>query len=126
MAPVSTQKECALVAFLIPLPGKGEELQQVLQGLARNILQEAGCLRANVTRAPGEEDALTLFTLWVGPLALARFQVSDSFRILMGASSVLSAPAQIRFLAGNTTDGSEVQAGPGNPAGPKVLEGFPL
>ena len=105
MSPAFPNREYALAAFMTPLPGKVEELQQVLEGLAARIHLESGCLQATLSRALGEDEVLTLFTLWKDAPALARFRASDSLAILMGASGVLSAPAQRRFLAGSVSDG---------------------
>lgn len=90
-------------ALLTPIPEKLEEFLQTLQCLHLEIKKEPGCLDCVVGRDVDGGPRFLLFMVWRDLAALEAHMESENFRILLGATSVLSAPADFRFIAANSS-----------------------
>lgn len=86
-------------ALLTALPGKQDELRQTLRSLQEEIRQQAGCLDCTVAQDTEGESRFLIFTVWKELAFLEAHLDSEPFRILLGATSVLSAPVGFRFIA---------------------------
>jgi quinol monooxygenase YgiN len=90
-------------ALLTPIPAKLEEFLQTIQCLHLEIKKEPGCLDCVVGRDVDGGPRFLLFMVWRDLAALEAHMESENFRILLGATSVLSAPADFRFIAADST-----------------------
>jgi len=89
-------------ALLTVQPGKQEEFLQTLQSLREEIQRQPGCLECTVGQDLSGESRFLIFVVWKD---LAHFEAhldSEAFRILLGATSVLTSPAGFRFIAANS------------------------
>jgi quinol monooxygenase YgiN len=89
-------------ALLTAQPGKQEEFLQTLQSLQEEIRQQPGCLECTVGQDTTGESQFLIFMVWKELAYLEAHMDSEAFRILLGATSVLSAPASFRFIAADS------------------------
>ena len=89
-------------ALLTPIPGKQDEFLQTLLGLQAEIQQEPGCLEFVVGQSLTGGAQFLLFSVWRDLRSLKAYMATENFRILLGATSVLSAPADFRFIAADS------------------------
>lgn len=89
-------------ALLTPLPYKEAEFSQTLRTLQEDIRLQPGCIECTVGRDLGGEPRFLLITVWKGRAFLEAHLESEAFRILLGATSVLTAPAGFRFISANS------------------------
>jgi quinol monooxygenase YgiN len=92
-----------LSALLTPIPEKEHELLQTLDGLQKESRKEAGCLEFVVGQSVGAGTQILLFMVWKDLRSLNAYMATENFRVLLGATSILSAPADFRFIAANST-----------------------
>lgn len=92
-----------VTALLTPIPEKQEEFLQTLQCLQCEIQKEPGCLECVVGRDVAGGPRFLLFMVWKDLQSLDAHMESENFRILIGATSVLSAPADFRFVSADAT-----------------------
>jgi quinol monooxygenase YgiN len=81
-----------MTALLTAKAEKLEELSKTLQFLMTDIRSHSGCLDALVARELGDEARFVLHCLWVDRSALETYLGSEGFRVLRGASSILTGP----------------------------------
>lgn len=86
-------------ALLTPQPGKEGELAQTLEALAGEIQAEPACLECVIGREWTGGPRFLLFMAWRDQGALEACLASESFRILLGATRVLTHPAGLTFLS---------------------------
>ena len=110
----------AMTALLTPIPEKQEEFLQTLLCLHAEIKKEPGCLKCVLGQdLLGGRDVL-LFTVWKDLRSLHSHMNSEHFRILVGATSVLSSPADFRFVSADAAqDLSEAVATTPSPRRPR-------
>ena len=100
-------RERVMTALLTAKPGKREELLQVLGSLLEQSRSEAGCLQALVASSVHDQNIFIVYFNWTDLTALAAHMGSEPFRVLLGASSILSVPAQFRFVADDSPFSTE-------------------
>jgi quinol monooxygenase YgiN len=88
-----------MTSLLTPAPEKREEFLQTLRSLRAEIAREPGCLRCVVCVDADGGDHLVLLSEWDGESALRAHMDSEHFRILSGASHLLGAAAEFRFVS---------------------------
>ena len=81
-----------MTALLTARPEKQEELSNTLKALTLGIRAQAGCLDSLVGRDLGGDSRFILHSVWESQAALATYLASDAFRVLRGASSILTGP----------------------------------
>lgn len=86
-------------ALLTPQPGKEAELAQTLDSLAREIRTQEDCLECAIGREWTEGSRFLLFMVWRDLASLEAHLASETFRILLGATSVLTSPLGFRFIS---------------------------
>lgn len=89
-------------ALLTARPGKQEEFRQTLRSLQEEIRQQPGCLECTVGQDTTGEPQFLIFMVWQELAYLEAHLESEAFRVLLGATSVLSAPASFRFIAADS------------------------
>lgn len=111
-----------LTALLTPIPEKQEEFLQTIRSLHLAIQKEPGCLECVFGRDLSGEPRFVLFMVWKDLQALEAHMATENFRILVGATSVLSAPADFRFItadsAGDASDAAAAASSPRRPRRP--------
>lgn len=93
-----------MTALLTPIPEKQGEFLQTLQCLLVEIKQEPGCLKCVVGQDVMGGQHFLLFTVWKDLRSLNTHMESEHFRILVGAASVLSSPADFRFISADSAN----------------------
>jgi quinol monooxygenase YgiN len=89
-------------ALLTARPDKQEEFLQTLLSLKEEIQRQPGCLDCTIGREVAEELRFFIFMVWKDLAHLEAHLDSEAFRILLGATSVLTAPAGFRFIAADS------------------------
>ena len=89
-------------ALLTARPDKQEEFLQTLQSLQGEIRQQSGCLECTVGRDAAGGPQFIIFMVWKDLAHLEAHMDSEAFRILLGATSVLTSPAGFRFIAADS------------------------
>ena len=92
-----------MTALLTPIPEKQAEFLQTLQSLHIEIKKEPGCLECVVGQDVLGGPRFLIFMVWKDLQSLEAHMESEHFRILIGATSVLSAPADFRFISADAT-----------------------
>jgi len=95
----SASGDQVLSALLTARPGKHGELQQTLRSLRTEIRQQPGCVECSFGQGDGGDSHFLLFMVWKDLPSLKAHMDSEAFRVLLGATSVLCAPATFRFIA---------------------------
>lgn len=98
-----------LTALFTPIPEKQEEFLQTVRSLHLAIQKEPGCLECVFGRDLSGEPRFLLFMVWKDLAALQAHMATENFRILVGATSVLSSPADFRFITADSA-GEELEA----------------
>lgn len=94
-------------ALLSPLPGKQEEFLQTIRSLQAEILGQSGCLDCTVAQDVSGSPMFVLVSIWEDLAFLEAHLDSEPFRVLLGATSVLTAPAGFRFVAADSAFSTE-------------------
>lgn len=102
MRPLPRNAIKVLSALLSPLPDKQEEFLQTLLSLRSEIQDQPGCLECIVTKDASGCSKFILFSIWKDRAYLEAHLDSEPFRVLLGATSVLTAPTGFRFIAANS------------------------
>lgn len=105
---LANYKERAAFVLLTALPGKEEELLQILEALTWGAREMPGCLRSTLAQALREDRTFAWCLVWKDAPALAKFMTSEVFRILLGAAGTLCSPVHFRFMADETPESSEM------------------
>ncbi|HJW71361.1 MAG TPA: antibiotic biosynthesis monooxygenase family protein [Geothrix sp.] len=92
-------EEKILTALMTAKPEKRDELIQTLRLLLDEARHQAGCLDCMVGQDLGNEPRFILYLVWKDLAALETYMGSESFRILLGASSTLASPMAFHFEA---------------------------
>ena len=79
-----------MTALLSAKPDKQEELANTLKFLMAGIRSQAGCLDTLAGRDLGGTPRFILHSTWKDGPSLARFMDSEDFKVLRGASSILT------------------------------------
>jgi quinol monooxygenase YgiN len=90
-------------ALLTARPDKQEELNQTLVSLKEEIQLQPGCLECSVGKEEAGEPRFIIFMVWKDLAHLEAHMDSEAFRILLGATSVLTTPVGFRFIAADST-----------------------
>ena len=89
-------------ALLTARPEKQGEFLQTLQSLQGEIQQQLGCLECTIGQGVGGRPEFFIFMVWKDLAHLEAHMDSEPFRVLLGATSVLTSPAGFRFIAANS------------------------
>jgi len=89
-------------ALLTARPEKQAEFLQTLHTLKGEILLQDGCLECTVGQEASGGPKFFIFMVWKDLAHLEAHLDSEAFRILLGATSVLTAPAGFRFIAADS------------------------
>jgi quinol monooxygenase YgiN len=92
-----------VTSLLTPAPEKREEFIQTLRSLRVEIEREPGCLLCVVCQDIDGGDHFVLTSEWQDQAALNAHMASEHFRILAGASRLLGASAEFRFVTSDTS-----------------------
>ena len=92
-----------VTSLLTPAPEKREEFLQTLRSLRVEIEREPDCLVCVVCRDIDGGDHFVLISEWRDQAALNAHMASEHFRVLAGASRLLGASAEFRFVTSDTT-----------------------
>ena len=102
MRPAPRSPEKVMSALLTARPDKQEEFLQTLVGLKGEILLQPGCLECGIGREAAGEGRFFIFMVWKDLAHLEAHLESEVFRVLLGATSVLTTPAGFRFIAADS------------------------
>jgi quinol monooxygenase YgiN len=101
MKPLPNRAVKVVTSLLTPSPENREEFIQTLRSLRAEIAREPGCVVCAVCRDIDGGDQFVFLSEWRDQPALMAHMASEHFRILSGASRLLGASAEFRFI---TTD----------------------
>jgi len=93
-----------VTSLLTPAPEKREEFLQTLRSLRVEIEREPGCLLCVVCGDIDGGDHFVLISEWRDQAALNGHMASEHFRVLAGASRLLGASAEFRFVTSQIPD----------------------
>jgi quinol monooxygenase YgiN len=102
MTPSPKSSVKVMSALLTARAGKQEEFLQTLRSLVQEIRQQPGCLECAVGRDVDGDSQFFLFMAWKDLAHLENHMHSEAFRVLLGATSVLTAPSGFRFIAADS------------------------
>ncbi len=102
MKPTQKSTPKVLSALLTAHSGKQEEFLQTLLSLKGVIQEQPGCLDCSIGKEATGEPRYFIFTVWKDLAHLEEYMGSDSFRVLLGATSVLTTPAGFRFITADS------------------------
>jgi len=91
-----------LSALLTARSGKQQEFLQTLRSLVEEIRGQSGCLECAVGQDLSRESQFFIFMVWKDLAHLEAHMASEAFRVLLGATSVLTAPSGFRFIAADS------------------------
>lgn len=100
--------ERAVTTLLTAKAGKREELLQILQSILDHTAQDPKAVQAVIAQGVHDDNLFIFHLIWADAVGLAGYLASDSFKVLLGASSILSEPAKFSFIADETTQSSLV------------------
>jgi quinol monooxygenase YgiN len=89
-------------ALLTAQAGKQGEFLQTIQSLRKEIILQEGCLECAIGRDAEDESRFLIFMVWKDLAHLEAHMDSEAFRILLGATSVLTTPSGFRFIAADS------------------------
>ena len=112
-------------ALLTARPGKEEEFLQTLQGLVAEIREQPGCLECAVGQDVSRQSRFLIFMVWKDASHLAAHMDSEAFRVLLGATSVLTAPSGFRFIAADSAFSPQGFLGRSRKAAPESVNTTP-
>ena len=98
MLPSIRHSTKVVTSLLAPAPEKREEFLQTLRSLRVEIEREPGCLVCLVCVDIDGGDNVVLISEWKDQAALVGHMASEHFRVLAGASRLLGASAEFRFV----------------------------
>lgn len=102
MKPSPKSSVKVMSALLTARPEKQGEFLQTLQSLKGEIRQQAGCLECTIGQEASGEPEFFIFMVWKDLAHLEAHMDSEAFRVLLGATSVLTSPAGFRFIAADS------------------------
>ena len=88
----------AMTALLIARPGAQAELLQTLQGLASDLERQPGCTACVLAQEISGGPRFLLYMSWSDLRAMRNGMASEPYRVLLGATSTLSAARGLSFL----------------------------
>jgi quinol monooxygenase YgiN len=98
MMPSAQTAVKVVTSLLTPAPEKREEFLQTLRSLRTEIEREPGCLLCVVCSDIEGGDHFVFISEWRDQAALNGHMASEHFRVLAGASRLLGASAEFRFV----------------------------
>jgi len=96
-----------VTSLLTPAPEKREELLQTLRSLRVEIAREPGCLQCAVYGDVEGGGQVLLVSEWRDQASLTEHLASEDFRVLAGASRLLGASADFRFVTSHAATSAE-------------------
>jgi quinol monooxygenase YgiN len=105
MIPSKASVVKVVTSLLTPAPEKREEFLQTLRSLRVEIEREPGCRMCVVCSDVEGGNHFVLISEWRDQAALMAHMDSDHFRILSGASRLLGASAEFRFVTSDSAEG---------------------
>jgi quinol monooxygenase YgiN len=102
MIPSKAAAVKVVTSLLTPAPEKRDEFLQTLRSLRVEIEREPGCRLCVVCGDVDGGNHFVLISEWRDQAALMAHMDSDHFRILAGASRLLGASAEFRFVTSDT------------------------
>ncbi len=99
-----------VTSLLTPAPEKRGELLQTLRSLRVEIAREPGCLQCAVYADVEGGGQVLLVSEWMDQASLTEHLASEDFRILAGASRLLGASADFRFVTSHAFVSAEHQS----------------
>jgi len=101
-------EERAVTTLLTAKTGKREELLQILQSIVDEVRSDPRVLQAVVAQAIHSNDLFVMHIIWENAEGLGSYLASEGFKVMLGASSILSEPAQFSFIADETPQSARV------------------
>jgi quinol monooxygenase YgiN len=98
MKPTDSNAMKVVTSLLTPAPEKREEFLQTLRSLQVEIRQEPACVDCIVCGDIDGGNHFVLISEWEDQAALNQHMASEHFRVLVGASRLLGASAEFRFV----------------------------
>ena len=98
MNPSTRHAAKVVTSLLTPAPEKREEFLQTLRSLRIEIEREPGCLVCLLCIDIDGGDHVVLISEWTDQAALVEHMASEHFQVLAGASRLLGASAEFRFV----------------------------
>jgi quinol monooxygenase YgiN len=98
MLPLPNRAVKVVTSLLTPAPENREEFTQTLRSLRAEISRQPGCVVCAVCRDIDGGDQFVFISEWQDQHALLAHMGSEHFRILSGASRLLGASAEFRFV----------------------------
>jgi quinol monooxygenase YgiN len=98
MTPSARSAVKVVTSLLTPAPEKREEFLQTLRSLRVEIGREPGCLLCAVCSDIEGGDHFVFISEWRDQAALNAHMAPEHFRVLAGASRLLGASAEFRFV----------------------------
>ena len=89
------------------LPEKQKEVRQTLLSLIERPEDEGGCLSFGVFADIEDENAFNLISEWKSRRHLDHYMRSERFSVLLGTTSLLRKPLNIRIFTVSTAKGME-------------------
>jgi len=102
MNPSTSHAAKVVTSLLTPAPDKREEFLQTLRSLRVEIEREPGCRLCVLCGDVDGGNYFVLISEWRDQAALMAHMASEHFRVLAGASRLLGASAEFRFVTSDT------------------------
>jgi quinol monooxygenase YgiN len=103
MQPTTNRSVRVVTSLLTPAPDKREELLQTLRSLRDQIAREPGCVVCAVCQDIDGGDHFVVLSEWRSQAELMTHLDSEHFRVLSGASRLLGATAEFRFVTSSAS-----------------------
>lgn len=105
--PVGSE-ERAVTTLLTAKAGKREELLQILQSILDQVRDDPRIIEAVVAESVHGSNLFVIHLIWEDATALGAYLASEGFKIMLGASSILSEPAKFSFIADEAPQSARV------------------
>lgn len=92
-------------------PEKAQELVQTLSAMAEAIRRSPGCAGCDLLRSAADADEFCLFEEWTCREHLDDHLQSELFGALLGATSLLERPHEIKVFTGFEASGAAMPSG---------------
>jgi quinol monooxygenase YgiN len=103
MKPTDSSAMKVVTSLLTPAPEKRDEFLQTLRFLQVEIRREPDCVDCIVCGDIDGGNHFVLVSEWRDQAALNRHMASEHFRVLAGASRLLGASAEFRFVTSSSS-----------------------
>ena len=112
MKPLPNRAVKVVTSLLTPSPENREEFIQTLRSLRGEISRQPGCVVCALCRDIDGGDQFVFISEWRDQAALMAHMASEHFRILSGASRLLGASAEFRFVTSDAGASAPVVQSP--------------